>query len=148
VALELSRKPKRSSLYGISITHSFSGLAARGQNPNAVLSSFLFAVPCRSLTATTKPAAPMTVNAPKTRDEWLKALDDLPSSPEKIPAFFFAHSSPLMLMDIPAVAMSKSGPLPRFLKDFGGTLVKKYNPKAIVVFSAHWDTGGTRLGTR
>ena len=86
------------------------------------------------------------MTAPKTRDEWLKALDNLPSSPDKIPAFFFAHSSPMMLMEIPGIPMSKSGALPRFLKDFGETLAKKYNPKAIVVFSAHWDTDGTRVG--
>lgn len=89
----------------------------------------------------------MTVTAQKTRDEWLKALDDLPSSPEKIPAFFFAHASPLLEMDIPDVPMSKSGALYRFLGDFGKTLVEKYKPKAIVVFSAHWETDGTRLGT-
>ena len=89
----------------------------------------------------------MAVTAPKTREEWLKALDELPSSPTKIPAFFFAHSSPMMEMDIPGVAMSKSGALTQFLKDFGKLLIEKYNPKAIVVFSAHWDTDGTRLGT-
>jgi hypothetical protein len=32
------------------------------------------------------------------------------------------------------------GPNAQFLKDFGKTLVEKYNPKAIVVFSAHWET--------
>ena len=89
----------------------------------------------------------MTVTAPKTREEWLRALDDLPSSPAKIPAFFFAHASPMMEVDFPGVPMSKSGALPRFLKDFGESLVKKYKPKAIVVFSAHWDTDGKRLGT-
>ena len=90
----------------------------------------------------------MIVTAPKTRDEWLGALNELPSAPEKIPAFFFAHSSPVMEFDVPGVPMSKSGTLPPFLKDFGETLVRKYKPKAIVVFSAHWDTDGTRLGTR
>src|SRR5271167_851233 len=34
------------------------------------------------------------------------------------------------------------GPNAQFLKDFGKTLVEKYNPKAIVVFSAHWETLG------
>jgi aromatic ring-opening dioxygenase catalytic subunit (LigB family) len=34
------------------------------------------------------------------------------------------------------------GPNAQFLKDFGKTLVEKYNPKAIVVFSAHWETHG------
>ena len=125
------------------------GLTARAQNRTTILLSFLLAALCAYLsTTTTKPAAPMTVTSPKTRDEWLKALDDLPSTPEKIPAFFFAHSSPIMLMDVPGMPTSKSGTLPQFLRDFGETLVKKYKPKAIVVFSAHWDTDGTRLGTR
>lgn len=88
----------------------------------------------------------MTATAPKTRDEWLKALDELPASPEKIPAFFFAHSSPIMEFEIPGLAMRKGGPLFQFLQDFGKTLVEKYKPKAIVVFSAHWDTDGIRLG--
>ena len=34
------------------------------------------------------------------------------------------------------------GPNAQFLRDFGKTLVEKYNPKAIVVFSAHWETHG------
>ena len=34
------------------------------------------------------------------------------------------------------------GPNAQFLKDFGKTLMEKYNPKAIVVFSAHWETHG------
>lgn len=88
----------------------------------------------------------MTVTTPKTGEEWLKAFDDLPSS-AKIPAFFFAHASPMLELDIPGVSMSKSGALRPFLEDFGKFLVKKYNPKAIVVFSAHWDTDETLLGT-
>jgi len=31
------------------------------------------------------------------------------------------------------------GELAQFLQDFGKTLVEKYNPRAIVVFSAHWE---------
>jgi len=38
------------------------------------------------------------------------------------------------------------GPLAAFLKDFGPALLKKYKPRAIVVFSAHWETAGERLG--
>jgi aromatic ring-opening dioxygenase catalytic subunit (LigB family) len=34
------------------------------------------------------------------------------------------------------------GPNAQFLRDFGKTLIEKYNPKAIVVFSAHWETHG------
>jgi len=90
----------------------------------------------------------MTATTPKTREEWLKALDDLPSS-ATIPAFFFAHASPIIeILEVPEIPMSKSGALPQFLKDFGKLLVEKYNPKAIVVFSAHWDTDGTQLGAR
>jgi len=89
----------------------------------------------------------MAETAPKTNDEWLKALNDLPASPERIPAFFFAHSSPMMEADIPGAPMGKNGPLSQFLQDFGRILVEKYSPKAIVVFSAHWDTEGTRLVT-
>lgn len=89
----------------------------------------------------------MTIAAPKTRDEWIQALDELPASPAKIPAFFFAHSSPAMEMDIPGMPMAKNGTLPLFLKDFGKTLLEKYRPKAIVVFSAHWENGGEILGT-
>jgi aromatic ring-opening dioxygenase catalytic subunit (LigB family) len=39
------------------------------------------------------------------------------------------------------------GPHAQFLKDFGTTLLEKYNPKAIVVFSAHWETHGHIEGT-
>ena len=35
----------------------------------------------------------------------------------------------------------------QFLKQFGPFLLKKYKPKAIVVFSAHWETRGTIEGT-
>lgn len=40
----------------------------------------------------------------------------------------------------------QGGPLYRFLKDFGSTLLEKYKPKGIVVFSAHWETDGERQG--
>lgn len=39
------------------------------------------------------------------------------------------------------------GPLAQFLDDFGPALLKKYQPKGIVVFSAHWETGKERLVT-
>lgn len=35
----------------------------------------------------------------------------------------------------------------KFLQDFGKTLIEKYNPKAVVVFSAHWETHGQIEGT-
>ncbi|KAF7359368.1 4,5-DOPA dioxygenase extradiol-like protein [Mycena sanguinolenta] len=40
-----------------------------------------------------------------------------------------------------------NGPLAAFLKDFGPTLLSKYQPKGIVVFSAHWETHNERLVT-
>jgi hypothetical protein len=40
------------------------------------------------------------------------------------------------------------GPNAQFLKDFGPALLKKYKPKALVVFSAHWDTDNERLGEK
>ena len=79
------------------------------------------------------------VSAPATRTEWRKALDDLPSTPDNIPAFFFAHGSPRLVYPNP-------GPLEQFLRDFGPALLQKYQPKGIVVFSAHWETTGERLG--
>jgi hypothetical protein len=42
--------------------------------------------------------------------------------------------------------MGRDGPLGQFLDDFGPALVEKYNPKGIVVFSAHWETDKERFG--
>ena len=39
-----------------------------------------------------------------------------------------------------------NGPLAQFLDDFGPVLLEKYKPRGIVVFSAHWETTGERLG--
>ncbi|KAH9484173.1 4,5-DOPA dioxygenase extradiol-like protein [Psilocybe cubensis] len=83
---------------------------------------------------------------------WHAALESLPATPEKIPAFFFAHGSPMLAF--PPTEGSDGGmmgyhgpkgPLAQFLKEFGPTLLKKYRPKGIVVFSAHWETYGERL---
>ncbi|KZT26505.1 Extradiol ring-cleavage dioxygenase class III enzyme subunit B [Neolentinus lepideus HHB14362 ss-1] len=93
---------------------------------------------------------------PRTRPEWQAALASLPSSPPKIPAFFFAHGSPMLAFpkDSPRLSsdpvmshMGPTGPLAQFLADFGKTLLEKYNPQGIVVFSAHWETPGERLVT-
>jgi aromatic ring-opening dioxygenase catalytic subunit (LigB family) len=84
--------------------------------------------------------------------KWREALESLPATPDSIPAFFFAHGSPILAGPNPAQFESmakyqgKGGPLYDFLKDFGPTLLKKYNPKGIVVFSAHWETDGERQG--
>jgi len=42
--------------------------------------------------------------------------------------------------------MGPKGKLASFLGDFGPALLRKYKPKGIVVFSAHWETEGERLG--
>ncbi|KAJ7168153.1 Extradiol ring-cleavage dioxygenase, class III enzyme, subunit B [Mycena crocata] len=88
---------------------------------------------------------------------WRKNLEELPATPEKIPAFFFGHGSPILAF--PAnndrdffggglIAWAgPTGPLAKFLKDFGPALLKKYQPKGIVVFSAHWETNSERLVT-
>ena len=89
---------------------------------------------------------------PKTQAEWRQALDALPSTPNKIPSFFFAHGSPTLAGrggGIPKVFMDSMGPqgtLAKFLGDFGPHLINKYNPKGIIVFSAHWETSGESLG--
>ncbi|KAE9395027.1 Extradiol aromatic ring-opening dioxygenase [Gymnopus androsaceus JB14] len=95
---------------------------------------------------------------PSNQTEWRAALDSLPSAPEKIPAFFFAHGSPMLSSTGPPTRLASSrsgfeayqgpnGPLANFLKDFGPVLLKKYAPRAVVVFSAHWETTSERLVT-
>ena len=74
----------------------------------------------------------------------LYQMDNLPSTPDDIPAFYFAHGSPSL--EYPSVAALPDG-LAAFLRNFGPALLKKYKPKGIVVFSAHWETSGSRLGT-
>ncbi|KAL5533220.1 hypothetical protein ACEPAF_4996 [Sanghuangporus sanghuang] len=98
-------------------------------------------------------SSPLTV--PKTDAEWKVALDALPATPEKIPAFFFGHGSPIL--QFPDHLLSNTspmelhagpkGPLARFLKLFGPALLEKYKPKGILVFSAHWETLGERVVT-
>jgi len=91
---------------------------------------------------------------PKIQPQWQDALNSLPSTPEKIPAFFFGHGSPMLAMSDSA---SRSGTkvkdqgtksaLATFLRDFGPVLLDKYKPKAILVVSAHWETYGEQLVT-
>ena len=92
---------------------------------------------------------------PKTRDKWQEALEALPATPGKIPAFFFGHGSPMLAFpestttsrsDELLGAMGPKSNLASFLRDFGPALLKKYKPKGLVVFSAHWETEGERLG--
>ncbi|KAG2146964.1 Extradiol ring-cleavage dioxygenase class III enzyme subunit B [Suillus bovinus] len=86
---------------------------------------------------------------PKTQSEWRTALDALPSTPKKIPAFFFGHGSPMLIArqvtnSFMSSTMGPEGDLANFLRDFGPALRAKYKPNGIVVFSAHWETIGER----
>jgi hypothetical protein len=125
--------------------------------------AFILAIlfPFRHFLTRSSIAAPRTMssqaaNIPTSPAEWREALDALPSSPRKIPSFFFAHGSPMLAsaenaarrggMEAAMQHQGPKGPLASFLKDFGPALLKKYNPRAIVVFSAHWETLGQRLG--
>ncbi|KAJ3992297.1 Extradiol aromatic ring-opening dioxygenase [Lentinula boryana] len=106
-------------------------------------------------------SSPLTqnVDVPSNQAEWRAALESLPSTPQKIPAFFFAHGSPALAhAQAPAKLRASehsgfkqyrgpNGPLAEFLKDFGPTLLQKYSPRAIVVFSAYWETLDERLVT-
>ncbi|KAJ7261376.1 Extradiol ring-cleavage dioxygenase, class III enzyme, subunit B [Mycena haematopus] len=96
------------------------------------------------------------VNVKAFQEKWRKNLDQLPSTPNNIPAFFFGHGSPALAYPAKArdpfggglfVWGGPNGPLAAFLKDFGPALLKKYQPKGIVVFSAHWETRNERLVT-
>lgn len=106
----------------------------------------------RTMSSTTTDLAAL----PRTQSEWRAALAALPSTPENIPAFYFAHGSPMLASPENSAGrngrgammehMGPHGPLANFLRDFGPVLLEKYKPKGIVVFSAHWDTTGERLG--
>lgn len=83
-------------------------------------------------------------------EDWQQALEALPATPAKIPAFFFSHGSPMLATDASAgrgiAHHGPSGSLFRFLSYFGPTLLKKYQPKGILVYSAHWETSSELLG--
>ncbi|CAF0898361.1 unnamed protein product [Adineta ricciae] len=88
-------------------------------------------------------------------DEYFTKLNtSLPSTSAttRIPAFFIAHGSPMLIWpkQMPAASSSlmrslmktsgPDGPLANFLKALGPFLLQRYRPKAILVFSAHWET--------
>ncbi|KAF8306827.1 LigB-domain-containing protein [Clavulina sp. PMI_390] len=90
------------------------------------------------------------------KKQWREALDELPSTPDNIPAFFLAHGHPMTIwpkhVPKPEGRLGATfkwggpdGPLGLFLDDFGPVLLEKYKPKGIVVFSAHWETNNQRL---
>ncbi|KAF5373130.1 hypothetical protein D9758_001697 [Tetrapyrgos nigripes] len=96
-----------------------------------------------------------STSIPLNQEAWRAALASLPATPDNIPAFFFAHGSPVLAFPPGSSSgfsglqsyQGADGPLYNFLKDFGPVLLEKYKPKAIVVFSAHWETMGERLVT-
>jgi hypothetical protein len=99
----------------------------------------------------------MSSALPLTRPAWQDRLATLPGSPNHIPAFFFAHGSPVLtfsndppnpnpLMRALVKNGGKESPQADFLRDFGPALLAKYQPKGILVFSAHWETEGDQLG--
>ncbi|GAA5968536.1 hypothetical protein JCM11641_007670 [Rhodosporidiobolus odoratus] len=106
-------------------------------------------------------ASPVTADGAEintTPEEWRNELETLPSLEETggvIPSIFLAHGQPMLIyppsLDIGSSRLSSisdiQGPLPngllaRFLSDLGPSLMEKYKPKAVVVFSAHWETPG------
>jgi aromatic ring-opening dioxygenase catalytic subunit (LigB family) len=100
----------------------------------------------------------MSSDLPLTRSAWKDRLATLPGSPNHIPAFFFGHGSPLLALSkadpvqnpLMRAMIEHSGlesPFADFLRDFGPALLAKYQPKGILVFSAHWETEGEQLGT-
>jgi hypothetical protein len=110
-----------------------------------------------SLRALLRPMSTAQTEAlPRTPDAWRAALAALPAAPaDGIPAFYFGHGSPLLAMPAdtahprfgnPMVDSGPTGAHAQFLRDFGPALLEKYKPKGIVVFSAHWDAPGDRLG--
>lgn len=99
----------------------------------------------------------MSSALPLTRPAWQDRLATLPGSPDHIPAFFFAHASPIITFpsDPPNLNPQvrallqhggKESPVANFLRDFGPALLAKYKPKGILVFSAHWEAEGEQLG--
>ncbi|GJJ12031.1 hypothetical protein Clacol_006271 [Clathrus columnatus] len=81
---------------------------------------------------------------PKSREQWLNALESLPEvkpGEAKIPAIYFGHGhNAPRPKDTIFEHMGPRSPLAGFLRDFGPAILKKYKPKAIVVFSAHWES--------
>ncbi|KAF9036895.1 Extradiol aromatic ring-opening dioxygenase [Hymenopellis radicata] len=83
---------------------------------------------------------------PSNQAQWRDALEALPSTPDHIPSFFFAHGSPFLAFPENqnfgggiADWQGPKGPLAKFLKDFGPALLRKYKPRGIVVFSSLGD---------
>jgi len=101
----------------------------------------------------------MSSDLPLTRSAWKARLAALPGSPGQIPAFFFAHGSPFLTVSTSSAVAAQNphmramiehtgleSPSANFLRDFGPALLAKYQPKGILVFSAHWETEGEQVG--
>jgi hypothetical protein len=145
-------------------------LVIRGHRPTASVRSFpkldLFKYNSAEIKSSNRLASRGTLTSfpfnmasdlPLTRTAWQDRLATLPGSPDAIPPFFFGHGSPLLVFSKGVVdrdprwhAVIKhfgpESPLANFLHDFGPALLAKYQPKGILVFSAHWETQGEQLG--
>lgn len=101
----------------------------------------------------------MSSDLPLTRSAWNARLATLPGSPSQIPAFYFGHGSPMLTISTSDAAAAQNpgmraliervgleSPTANFLRDFGPALLAKYQPKGILVFSAHWETEGEQIG--
>ena len=62
-------------------------------------------------------------------------------SATKIPAFAISHGAPNMILN-------KQDKTTMFLASLGKQIVKAYNPKAILVVSAHWETSQFEVTNR
>lgn len=99
----------------------------------------------------------MASDLPLTRSAWQDRLATLPGSPDSIPSFYFGHGSPFLAVSSNVADrdpqlrsfmkyVGPESPFANFLRDFGPALLAKYQPKGILVFSAHWEAEGEQLG--
>lgn len=67
---------------------------------------------------------------------------------DPLPAFFFAHGTPALLKEAEFFKERfgsefegyHDGPQADYLRQLGKQIMSDYRPKALVVFSAHWET--------
>ena len=151
LTLAVSQAPKHTLAYRVRLLWALCVVAL---TLAVVFQRFLPLRAVKQAVYSTMVAVNTSASLPKTPVQWRQALEELPARPGNIPAFFFGHGSPMLAFpesdlegDDPLMNfLGPKGPLASFLKDFGPALLNKYKPKAIVVFSAHWETEDERLG--